>query len=152
MLRYYIDGYNLLHRIPELDDSPSPQGELVRFIKKHRLTGSHNNSVVIVFDGHEPPGMPAERSYSIVFSEGRSADDVIKERVAKTKNRSQVVVVSDDREIRDCARGDGATVCRIDEFLSRASGSSHKDDEDSKDLAPSSMMDITDELKKIWLK
>jgi predicted RNA-binding protein with PIN domain len=149
---YLIDGYNLLHRIPDLEKSASPQGELVRFIKRHRLTGSHNNRVTVVFDGHEPPGMPAEGGYSIVFSEDRSADDVIKERVAKATNKSQVVVVSDDREIRDCARGEGATICRVDEFLKRARKSSNKNDYDDKDLAPSSMMDITGELEKIWLK
>lgn len=150
MLTFLIDGFNLLHRIPGLVNSPSPHHELIQYIRKNKLTGSSKNKVVIVFDGFDNMRTPVDREYQIRFADERTADDVIKDIIRKSRNRSQIIVVSDDREIRDCARGEGAVSYRTNEFLRK--GSSKKGFGDDRPVNCSSMIEITEELEKIWIK
>ena len=51
MLQYIIDGWNLIHKIPSIKNSSTPKKDFVFYIKKHKITGSKNNKVLIVFDG-----------------------------------------------------------------------------------------------------
>jgi predicted RNA-binding protein with PIN domain len=152
MLTYLIDGFNLFHQIGEIKNSNSPRSDLIQFIRTNRLVGSSNNKIIIVFDGHQTPDTPTEREYKIVFSNDRSADDVIKERISKTKNKRQLIVVSDDREIRDYAKMEGAISMRIQDFLKRGTAREKKRSGDGRDINPSKMIEITEELKKIWVK
>jgi len=153
MLLYIIDGFNLVHKIPSVKNSDIPQLELVRYIKNHRLTGSRNNKVVVIFDGFFQPQTRRESEFEIVFSAERSADDLIKARIDKLKNSkyplSEVIVVSDDREIRDYAKKQKAVSERAVDFI-KTEKESFK--EESKDISYPLQKEITDELRKIWLK
>ena len=154
MPHYLIDGFNLFHKIRVLEDSTTPRSDLVQYIRRNKLTGSHNNRVTIVFDGFETAELQVDPEYRIVFSEKRTADDVIKEIIRGVRHKRDVVVVSDDNEIRNAAREEGAQVRGTQEFLeskkSRRPKGRHEDDD--RKLSPSQMMDITDEFKKIWDK
>ena len=154
MLIYLIDGFNLFHKIRAIEDSKTPRRDLVHYIRAHRLTGSAQNKVVIVFDGYETDELHTDPEYQILFSNARTADDIIKEKICAAKHKRSIVVVSDDNEIRQCARSEGATVCRPDAFLGKSSHAkpARPKDETKRDLLPSSMMDITEELKKLWVK
>ena len=153
MLIYLIDAFNLIHKIGSMCDSPTPQNDLIQFIKLNRLIGSSNNRVVIVFDGHEGTGIYPEREYQLIFSGDRTADDEIKTLVMKTKNKSQLVVVSDDRDVRDFARREGAKVKRTEDFLSKANRPiSFHAPEDEKEMSYNRRMKINSELEKIWVK
>ncbi|MEI8349962.1 MAG: NYN domain-containing protein [Candidatus Omnitrophota bacterium] len=149
MLLYIIDGFNLVHKVPELKTSDQPHIGLIRYIKTHRLTGSVTNKVTIVFDGFPRPEVLMDKTYQIIFSLERTADAVIKERIAKIKNKSQVVVVSDDREIRDCVRQEKATSLRTFDFLDRKK---EKRSVEEKEISYPLQHEITEELRKIWLK
>lgn len=149
MLVYIIDGYNLVHKVPGLADSSSPPEELIHYIRNNKLTGSRNNKVIIVFDGYLTC-LPSGGQYQIVFSAGRSADEVIKEKVSRGKNRSQIVVVSDDREIRDYVEREGAVVLRPADFIKKKDKTGKQDD-CAKDISYTLQQEITEDLRRIWL-
>jgi predicted RNA-binding protein with PIN domain len=153
MLLYIIDGFNLVHKIPSVKKSNIPQLELIHYIKNHKLTGSRNNKVVVVFDGSLQIEAKREAEFEVVFSGGRSADDLIKARIDKIKSSkyplSELIVVSDDREIRDYAKKQGVVSERAVDFIKPANTAVS---EDSKDISYPLQKEITDELRKIWLK
>ncbi|MFO8053463.1 MAG: NYN domain-containing protein, partial [Candidatus Omnitrophota bacterium] len=104
MLQFIIDGYNLVHKISNIKDSFSPCSELIFFIYKNKLTGSFNNDVWIVFDGGRPPYPINNFRYKIIFSGQESADDRIIKKTEQVKNKKQIVVVTDDRQLAYRAR------------------------------------------------
>jgi len=148
MLVYYIDAFNLIHRLPPLRDASSPHQALLRYMRANSLTGSSANRVTVVFDGHPVAGLDS-CGYEIVFSFSSPADDIIKQRVGAMKNSRQAVVVSDDRAIRDCVRRLGAEVLRLDEFIRRrkrrAAGA-----EEEKEIGYNLAREINEEMKEIW--
>jgi len=152
MLIYIIDAFNLIYKVDELVESPAPHAHLLQFLKSGRLTGSRNNRVVVVFDGHDNPDVSGEREYEIVFSGPRSADDVIKDRVTKSKNRSQIVVVSDDKSLTCFVRSEGAKIKSIAEFLGRIGSPAKIPPDDDKSLSCEEKQKINREMEKIWVK
>jgi len=153
MLLYIIDGFNLVYKIPSVKKSDIPQLELISYIKKHKLTGSNNNKVVVVFDGSVQMQARNESEFEVIFSGTGSADDLIKARIDKIKNSkypvSELVVVSDDREIRDYAKKQGAVSQRAVDFIKLEKQSAS---EESKDISYPLQKEITDEMRRIWLK
>ena len=148
MKTYIIDAFNLLHKIKSLKNSYTPQSDLINFIRKNKLTGSINNRVIIVFDGHPTDENYVENKYEIVFSNNSTADDIIKERVSIIKNKHDVVVVSNDNEIKNKAKIEGATSLSINDFIRIKSNKISEDDE----LSESAKTAITEEMKKYFLK
>lgn len=153
MLIFLIDGFNLFHKIGSIRNSLKPRRDLIAYIRSMRLAGSVNNKVVIVFDGHDNGEVSTERDYHVIFSGDRTADDVIKSRIDTARNRSQLVVVSDDREIRDFARGMGASVKGTTDFLAKAQDKVSiallKDEKEMEILAREK---LKKELEDIWTK
>lgn len=157
MLLYIIDGFNLAHKISSVRTSESPQFELIQYIKKNKLSGSVRNSVVIIYDGMPPVNFTKEREFEVIYSQGKSADDLIKQRIDKIKNYtkypiSEVIVVSDDREIRDHAIKNGAVSLRTMDFLKIKKENKKEDKKEDKEISYPLQKEITDELRKIWLK
>lgn len=149
MLAYIIDGFNLVHKIPSVKKSITPHIDLIRYIKAKKLTGSANNKVTIVFDGKVNFEAAGEAVFKVFFSQGKTADDVIKGILEKTKNKSETVVVSDDREIRDFTKRLRAKSCRVAEFIKTAPKAKKEED---KEISYSLQNEITEEMRKIWLK
>ena len=156
MLRYIIDGWNLIHKIPSVKNSLSPKRDFILFIKRRRLTGSKNNKVTIVFDGKiDTELISSEKEFEITFSDERSADDIIRVKVTNSKNKRQLVVVSDDREVLDQAKIEGALTMKVKEFLNKADKAENKASHvrsNDKEISYSLRKKITDELRGIWLK
>jgi len=153
MLTYIIDGFNLVHRINDVKRSLTPHRDLIRYIKENRLVGSQNNRVIVVYDGHENDDVKYESQFQVRFSYDETADEVIKSIVKSYENKDKLIVVSDDREVRDAARLEGASICRTGAFLSKKKVLKGPDvpDRDEKDINCSEMIDITEELEKIWV-
>ncbi|MDD3296725.1 MAG: NYN domain-containing protein [Candidatus Omnitrophica bacterium] len=149
MLVYIIDGFNLVHRVKNLKNSVEPHCSLIRYIRMNKLTGSRNNKVIIVFDGSYNLAAFQERGdYELFFSQNLSADELIHKKLKSLLNKSQVVVVSDDREIRDFTKREGARSLRINEFIKIK----QPDVSEAKDIDYSLQREITEEMRKIWLK
>ncbi len=156
MLIYLIDAFNVIHQIGSMHESASPHSDFISYIRAHRLTGSRMNRVVIVFDGYGNASSFAEKEYEIHFSNARMADDLIKEFIAGARHKGMHVVVSDDHEVRDFARSEGARVQGVDDFIrprhSRNIGSSgeNPEDESEKRIDEESVSELNKELEKRW--
>ncbi|MEK7083873.1 MAG: NYN domain-containing protein, partial [Patescibacteria group bacterium] len=106
-----IDGYNLIKRTPAFASKSLKDGRqaLIAFIERQRPQGSARNQVTVVFDGK--PGMcgfPVVGEVGVVFTEYETADDLIKYRVEEARNKKEIVVVTDDKQLLLYVRGLGA--------------------------------------------
>ena len=78
--------------------------------------------------------------------------------VEESANRKNIIVVSDDKEIKFMIRSLGAQHLSIEDFIGRDEGPAEaKGKKKSKELSKqelnyTQMRDIDEELKKIWLK
>lgn len=124
---YYIDGYNVLHKSSMLRPLAVKDFETARdaLIEKVAMfcVGSGKRAI-IVFDGrgqHQPQSAPpplGAAGLEILYSPAKtSADAVIERMVYKSNHRLELVVVSNDRGLRDVCRGMGALVMEADNFL-----------------------------------
>lgn len=156
-----IDGYNLIKRNPALANKKLEDGRqaLVSWIENNRPQGSLRNSVTVVFDGQpDMHSLPAAQEVRVVFTEYESADDLIKSRVEESKNRKEIIVVTDDKPLMLYVRGLGSGVMSIREFYQRTASAKksapHKGGlgQKSKVITSSFEHVINQEFEKIWLK
>lgn len=155
-LQYIIDGYNIINhpRFPDRRKSSGhPSKSLSDFIRDSKLTGSSRNTLVIVFDGYPPSGETSAQG-CVVFSRKISADEKIKMLIEERGARKNIVVVSDDKEIRSAAASLGARRMSVDDFIGHKSTSAGKGQkqEGAPELTYTQMHKINEELKRIWLK
>ena len=114
--RVLIDGRNVQHALARAAGAADlPTAAL---IARLRAALAPPTEIELILDGH-PGGSPSGRlapGLHVVFSRGATADDVIGERVTEAFRSLgpvgawSVVVVTDDREIRDHARRSGVRV------------------------------------------
>ena len=165
-LSYVLDGYNIVKQIPALALKGLKNGResLVSIIEIYHPQGSRQNKVTIVFDGK--PGIvygeiaPPSATVRVVFTEDESADDKIRRMITISNRKKQIVVVTDDKELRFSVRALGAGVLGVKEFLSKikrpqTSGSASKtknnSEEDEKHISKTLEYKITSEFERIWL-
>ena len=117
---YLVDGNNLAHALglsnAGLADRESCGRAVASFCR------SQGAQATVVFDGPAPEGArTATKTHrvSIVFSESRSADDVILRLLADSKTPRDFTVVTSDKSLGDKARHRGALVERAHEFSRR---------------------------------
>ncbi|MEW6075167.1 MAG: NYN domain-containing protein [Candidatus Omnitrophota bacterium] len=160
-LQYIIDGYNVVRHAaftpPAHVRHKEPELLLAETIRIGKLCGSSRNTVMLVFDGY--PRAPYQRKpheeIEVLYSHEESADERIKQLAAKAANPKNVIVVSDDREIRFFVRSLGVTMVSVEQFLTlkqkrriaRESEESYKTN-----LTSSEMAHINKELRKLWLE
>jgi hypothetical protein len=110
-----IDGRNVQHALARDRGSSLPTAALVARL---RAAFSRPIEVELILDGHagrSPQGKVAP-GLAVVFTKGRTADEVIGERVSEAFralgpiDSYAVVVVTDDREVRAHARYNGVRV------------------------------------------
>lgn len=155
-LHYIIDGYNLIkHRgFARLANIHDPRFALIQFLRKEKPCGSPKNKVTIIFDGYSGDFGLRNLEYEVIFSCESSADERIKEIAESARVPQNLVIVSDDRQIRDFARLCGAIALGIEEFLGqgqekkRVAGKGQV----KPDLSYDEARKINEELKKLWLK
>ena len=156
-----IDGYNLIKRNPALASKSLEDGRqaFVAFIERNRPQGSLSNQVTVVFDGK--PGMygfPVAREIRVIFTEYESADDLIKRRVEESKNKKNIVVVTDDRALLLYVRGCGASVMSCGDFFKRAGSAKMSGKGKGSSSGTSKVITSTfehavnQEFENIWLK
>lgn len=152
MLVYIIDGFNLIYQIKGLKDLVNPHIGLIDYIRNNKLSGSHNNKVIIVFDG--APNLKAIRrkdKFELLFSNLTPADDLIVSRIERINNKKQVVMVSDDRQLRDSVCSFGVKTCWVKDFVF-SKKKTIEEEENKKDISSALKDEITQEMRKIWLK
>jgi uncharacterized protein len=111
-LAFLIDGYNLIHALGLVHKQLAPKElenarrRLLEFL--HERLEALSGDITVVFDAkHKPRHVPSEYSDGqiLVRYAGRNleADDVIEELIASCSIPERLVVVSDDRRLRDAA-------------------------------------------------
>jgi predicted RNA-binding protein with PIN domain len=79
-----------------------------------------NNQVTVVFDGHPDHfSSTPQGEIRVIFSDGCSADDKIKQMVEEMPAKKNCVVVSDDKDIFLYARSLGARIMSVTAFVSK---------------------------------
>ncbi|MBZ0165264.1 MAG: NYN domain-containing protein [Candidatus Omnitrophica bacterium] len=152
-LHYLLDGYNILHQIPELLLLEIDQQRLVlvREIEKHQPHGSGRNKVTLIFDGRPGRAQPiTSTAVTVIFSMDRSADDRIREMVQGSGQVKNMIVVTDDRELQYSVRASGAKVLSVREFMGRLRGTQVQTR--GKKLTQRQKDQINAELEDRWLK
>lgn len=124
---YYVDGYNVLHHSTELKALVRQDLETARdgLIEKVSIFCMATGNVVhLVFDGrgmHQVERVPNSggvKGFDVLYTPtGTTADSFIERSVYKASNRLSLVVVSNDRSLRDLCRNMGALTMDSDNFL-----------------------------------
>ncbi len=127
-----IDGYNLLHKAPELaamlgTDLQAARHRLVRRVEET----AHNmaRQTLLVFDGREAGSGPALTSkyLEVFFSPGNlSADTIIERLVCKIPTSDKILVVTSDHAEHDTVSSAGAQTMSSEEFMDRCERESKK--------------------------
>jgi predicted RNA-binding protein with PIN domain len=160
---YLLDGYNIIKQTSSLNQGTleSQRLALVRWIEITSPQGSAHNSVMVVFDGKEEFfGSSSSGNVKVVFSQGQSADDLIKKIVEQYPSKKSIVVVSNDKDITLYVRALGASVLSVKEFIGTAAKKSRplSNEQKSSQAASSKYVSLTDqakinkELEQIWIK
>ena len=158
-LLYIIDGYNIINH-PQFSRThkkiKNPQAALLESIRIKRLFGSSKNKITIVFDGYPVSGglRYEGNNLSVIFSRKISADDEIKRMVEESSSRKNIVVISNDKEIRFIVKSLGAQCIGIEEFIGSKEKTRVLPEKDllKPELTYSQIHKINEELSKIWLK
>lgn len=126
----------------------------MRLLESARPQGSPNNKVTVVFDGRPDVwGAQGGSFVEVLFAREESADEKIKEMVASAQNRKNMVVVTDDRDIRRAVRALGAKVRAVAEFLGKIkTPRSPQASPAGKYISKTLECRITSEMRKIWLE
>lgn len=125
-----IDGYSLLHRIPEckvlLDRNLGlARQQLVRKIESTALTMA--DEVYVVFDGKGGAGEPFETPLSILFAPANlTADTVIERLVHGHSEPATLLVVTSDRMERQTVEAAGAETMSCGDFWARCESATQK--------------------------
>lgn len=134
-----IDGHNLIGQLPSISlDDPDDEMQLVGMLMSYQArTGK---VVTVVFDpggAHSLAQTRASGRVKIVFApHGSSADRIIERRVQQSRNASEWLVVTSDRELADFVARHGARVQSAEAFASEL-GAPHDVSPDWREAPPS---------------
>ena len=157
-LQYVIDAYNTINHIqfsPIRKKIKDPQRALLEFIKNRRFGRNSQSKITVVFDGYPKVSAQnlAETDIDVVFSRKETADARIKRLVETSKSPKNIVVVSDDREIKFFITSLGARSMGVEEFIHpQKKTQTNNEDLIKLELNFSQISKINQELKALWLK
>jgi predicted RNA-binding protein with PIN domain len=141
LMRWLIDGYNVIRRDPELhaheaDSLEAGRAALLTLLA--RVASRLSDDFTVVFDGaRRTGGGPSGGRVQVVFSRPpETADDVLR-RLAGTLREGAVVVTS-DRAVQDSARRAGAVAVAAEAFLQAAAAPAADADDTEEDDGPRS--------------
>lgn len=161
-LHYLVDGYNVINKINGFDalKLEDQREQFLKLIEMHCPQGRAANKITIVYDGQ--PGVTSpyrQSSVKVLFAQGESADDRIKEIVETSILKRNVIVVTDDNDIRFAVRAYGAKIQPCCDFIAKLSAKGKlgkklgavKNHQPSKNIPKTLEASITKELKDVWL-
>ena len=120
MKTYLIDGYNLLHQVPELAGSPEESLEGRRERLALRLAARASGcgfQLRIVFDGKRPHRAPDKHPGLEVLFVAGTADQYMRQVISRHEHSKNLVIVTSDRkDIGSYARTCGLKWMTSEEF------------------------------------
>lgn len=141
-----------MKKVPQLSSKELKDARkaFIQLIEEKRLTGSKRNKVTIVFDGPADDfTFKRESPFEIIFVE--DADQKIKDMAERLTNPKNIIVVTDDREIKFSVQPKGCKVLDTETFLEKMR-KKYRFKEDLKlEISSEEQAKITEELKNLWL-
>ena len=155
MKQLILDGYNVIHKIPQLSAALNTSLEesrrlLANFMMTWKKTHAYNGRMCVVYDGRDGIINRGEASYGIkcIYTKTKQeADDRIISMVKSSQEPEAITVISNDNYVQNNCKVHGATV-NAAQFLLRPSKSKTKQLE--KEISPVAVKDINDYLRKEW--
>lgn len=122
-MHYLIDGHNLIGKLPDIKLS-DPDDEIKLILRLQAwLKAAPQRQVTVVFDGGTMGGVShrlSTRDITVVFAPpGKTADDLLIQRLQKLRNPRSFTLVSSDRRIVDAARVARIKFLRSEEFIDK---------------------------------
>lgn len=126
MNKIIIDGYNMIHLVPELrqfldEGLERSRDELIRKLKSYLL--NKKVYIAVVFDGNHPAsGQTFERNHNLEIKFSNypfKADPLIKRLIQKEKHKGALTIVTHDSDIAAFAAAEHAAVISPSEFWER---------------------------------
>jgi len=154
MKHFIIDGYNALFTIKSsLRKQYQSREGFVQYLRIAKPFGSERNRVTVVFDGRDNTLYRQKYSsvpVSIRYSDDKEADEIIVRMVKNAKRTSEIIVVTDDREIRERVSMMGAETLPVKEFFRSLTQKKKSHEEEKPDPTSKAGKQITEEMKKVW--
>jgi predicted RNA-binding protein with PIN domain len=163
---YLFDGYNVINKIPELKlffpkELQRARESLVDYIACRRARLGPGSEITVVFDArkgsHDLMRQQTVRGIKLLFAEpGQEADDLIISEVRHKHQDQRITVVTDDNRIGNNIRVYHAVLLSVSQYILLV----NKKEKLHGRIQPRATHkidavdggDITDELKKFWLK
>jgi predicted RNA-binding protein with PIN domain len=116
-----VDGYNAIHKIPEIDDILDKSLEDARnamtdLAREYQRRRGGIAEVHVVFDGRDEYWGLSFNKPDQVFSKTGDGDRSIIRLAQDKSERFHVIVVSDDNRVGNSCRAAGATVISVKKF------------------------------------
>lgn len=156
MKKLILDGYNVIHKIPELyallkTDLERARDGLAKYLISWSRQNNFSGQLYIVFDGQsgisKPRGTEPSGVKCVFTPTNQTADDRIIRMVKNEKDPNSITVVSDDNYVLTECKSRGAKVKSVKTF---ASAPTPKKDGGQKIIGKAEEQDINDFLKKEW--
>lgn len=135
---YWFDGNNLIGQSAAAarTDSRALKAFLSALFSYHRSGGG---KFLVYFDGDDPNRSASPPGVSIRFSAPMSTDEAIIQRLREARQPSEIIVVTNDRELSMRCRNEGASVLSWSEFTTkmqsrRVRGSGHSNPQERVDV------------------
>jgi len=152
---YLIDGYNVIHKIPELKNALETNLEKARNLLIRRILtylATKKIEITLVFDGDNVGyvGNPYERKkrLHIYYSHApEKADPLIKRIIRQKANSAQLILVTEDHELLNFGKSYGVTGISPSQFYQLLRKETQQNQLDQKFDKP-----MTEEELATWLK
>lgn len=147
MKTYYIDGNNLIGKVKSLwelqqKDKQASREKLSFILDRYFLKRNHN--AVVFFDGH--PNLAINTSkLKVIYSESKTADEIIKNHIERNKNPRNLIVISSDRLLMEFSRVCNCEVVPSNVFAAEILRTKNIDEEEEKKKSISD-----DDIKKLF--
>jgi predicted RNA-binding protein with PIN domain len=117
LLRYLIDGNNLIGKIPQLRKIKDNLSRDRLILLLQRYLNSSKVKLTIFFDGY--PVETIKSNLEIIFSYNKTADECIKKRIENSVRNKNLIVVSSDCEVFAYAKECGCYPIKSEEFYKK---------------------------------
>jgi predicted RNA-binding protein with PIN domain len=144
---YWFDGNNLIGQsAAAAKANPKIRQAFLATLSSYH--SSRGGKFVVYFDGDDPGGSLSHPGVGIRFSAPLSTDDAILRRIKEIQHPTEVIVVTNDRELMAMSRDAGAAAIGWSEFESRMKAGSSRG---RRKTEPQDIIDVEDWIKYFGL-
>lgn len=134
MLKYIIDGNNLIGKIKSLQKLQSSDKQSAREKLAYLIDNYFNKKkfkVSLHFDGY--PNLPINiTNAKVIYSLKKTADEKIKDEISSQKNPKNIIVITSDSNLKEFARVCSSKVISSEDFASSITGRGEQNEEEDR--------------------